>query len=710
MNRNPIYFLPLAIATLCWLATGSALSTRTIFLFNYASIANLPPLFEVIGGSLSVVSVLFALLLSLAGFIYLSKKSNSLDFQSLLISSAWFFLASFPLAILIIRAADAKNSGLLPQTYWWEPILFAVLSGYAFSSLRRLNHSHSIQQQTDETKRPNQLNSWLPWCILMTSSTACAAWWCWQSHDLFNNFQLGFNDFGHFLLRVINTARFDGFLKETVVLPPFWDHFNPGLSLLVPLCWITEDARLTFYLQAASLAFCALIIYTIARRHGNPSWASMLWGLAWLSYPSIGQMNLAYTYGWHPISLAIPSLLGAYACWISNRTFTAIGLAVLASSFEEGVIAAIGSFAASEVLRIQWGNRSHIKNIFLNKSVSSSEIQNRNGWLIVWIVATISFLLIYRFSGLAEFQTGRFAKLGNGPGAILLSPVLRTDVWFELLLRERNAAFLAFLFAPFVFYFRRSSFRWAVLAVTPLLVVLLIWEHLPAQSIAFQYASVVLPILFIGAIRSENPNTLQADSRSLPTFALPTFALITGFVLSCFVGQFPWTPDTLSEVKNRSYGPNSMELRGEGSPANRAFHEQIQQLRTNGILSTVSNATSGQGEPLVFSKIRILATGRLASHLLGGADLETVGQYIQRADDYHGIAPNLQSPLLRYDILALDPLEAFQQLPEETQKVQAEAVRLGFSIVRSPDGFEMWFAPNRSPSSASSQNLNTDAN
>jgi uncharacterized membrane protein len=638
-------------------------------------------------------------------FIYLANKSSSLDFRSVLISSVWFLLASTPLAVLILRAADSNSAELLAQSYWWEPILFAVLSGYGFSSLRTLNHSLPLRETTDESNLPNPLNSWLPWCILATSSIACTTWWCWQSHDLFNNFQLGFNDFGHFFLRVINTARFDGFLKETVVLPSFWDHFNPGLTLLVPLCWVTEDPRVTFYLQAASLAFCTLIIYKIARRHGASFWASMLWGLAWLSYPSIGQMNLAYTYGWHPISLAIPSLFGAYACWISNRCVAAIGFAILASSFEEGAVAAIGSFAASEVLRIQWGIRSQTKTNSLNLTVSSPETSKRNGWLIVWLVSTISFLLIYRFSGLAEFQTGRFAKLGDSPGAILLSPLLRTNVWSELLLRERNAAFLAFLFAPFVFYIRKPSFRWAVLAVTPLLIVLLIWEHLPAQSIAFQYASVVLPILFIGAIRSENENQHQADSKSLPMFAL-----ITGFVLSCFVGQFPWTPDTLIEVKNRSYGPNSMELRGEGSPANRAFHDQIQELRKNGIRSTPTNVPLEQSHQLGFSQIRILATGRLAGHLVGGADLETVGQYMQRAAEYQRIAPDLQSPLLRYDILAFDPLEAFQQLPEETQKVKADAARLGFSIVQSPNGFELWFAPNRSPSSGSSHNLNTDAN
>ncbi|MEZ6079549.1 MAG: hypothetical protein R3C56_28930 [Pirellulaceae bacterium] len=46
--------------------------------------------------------------------------------------------------------------------------------------------------------------------------------------------------------------------------------------------------------------------------------SALLFGLAWLTQPVLGQMNLAYTYGWHPISLAIPLMLAAL--WPTGST------------------------------------------------------------------------------------------------------------------------------------------------------------------------------------------------------------------------------------------------------------------------------------------------------------------------------------------------------------------------------------------------------
>jgi hypothetical protein len=117
------------------------------------------------------------------------------------------------------------------------------------------------------------------------------------------------------------------------------------------------------------------------------------------------------------------------------------------------------------------------------------------------------------------------------------------------------------------------------------------------------------------------------------------------------------------------------------------FHDQLQKLREQGIQREVSS------ESLSFHQIRILATGRLASHLLGCKDLETVGQFWQRRADYQKLRPDLASPLLRFDAIAIDPIEAFQQTPEETARVRGEAIQLGFSIERIPNGFELWVAP-----------------
>jgi uncharacterized membrane protein len=488
---------------------------------------------------------------------------------------------------------------------------------------------------------------------------------------MFRAFQLGFNDFGHFLLRAIRTSRGQGFLMESPVLTTYWDHFNPGLALVAPLWSLVPRVEMVFVLQAIALGGCSLLVYRIAADRGATPSNAACWGLAWLAYPSIGQMNLAYTYGWHPISFAIPALLAAYWMLVRRRRLWTIGLAILAASFEEGAIAAIGCYAAMQALRTvgELKESSHDSDLAGRASVCA------RSWGTVWLVATIAFLLVYRLSGLATFQTGRFASLGNGAMEILLSPVLRPSVFFELLFRERNIAFLAFLFAPFAVCFSRPVFSWTLLGVAPLLLVLLLWEHMPAQSLAFQYASVILPILFVGAIECESPR--RSGRTSL-------YVLSTAWILSVFVGQFPWSCDSLTDVKSRSYGPQAQSTREIGTVDNRVFHEQIVNIRRNGF----DDATP-------FTECRVLSTGRLAAHFLGAQDLETVGQFLQRQEAYRKLAPALESPLLRYDLIVLDPIEEFQQTREQTFDVRREALSLGYELVETPNGFDVLYRTNR---------------
>ena len=148
------------------------------------------------------------------------------------------------------------------------------------------------------------------------------------------------------------------------------------------------------------------------------------------------------------------------------------------------------------------------------------------------------------------------------------------------------------------------------------------------------------------------------------------FRSITGFLLSIYVGQFPWSNDTLIDVKTRAYAMQGDATRAIGTSENALFHRVVTSIRSEGIQS--SELT------IPFRDCRILATGRLASHFLGAKDLETVGQYWQRANDYQRLDPSLASPLLRYDLIVIDPYEAFQQTTEESVRVLREATSLGF--------------------------------
>ena len=378
--------IDIAIAML-WLATGASLSTRTYFVFNYAAVANLPPHLEILAVPLPVLSILILVIVTLLAIRYsqpLAQSSKSTT-QSLL-PWDWFarvclVFASLPLILLITRTPTAATSDIgisnpFGASFWWEPILFAGFTGIATYSIFRSNVHLEATGKTSQQKQSSLRTDFdlsqhdgrqpilsshrTSFLVLCIATLACSGWWYWQSIRMFSEFQLGFNDFGHFLLRVIRTTRGQGLLIESPVLPAFWDHFNPGLLLLVPLWSLWPQAELVFALQAISLAGSAILIYGIAKRRGHSPIGSLCWGLGWLAYPSIGQMNLAYTYGWHPITLAIPCLLLAYYLFILGRWPLAIAAALLASSFEEGAVAAIGAFAFARAAQSLWENRCKI--------------------------------------------------------------------------------------------------------------------------------------------------------------------------------------------------------------------------------------------------------------------------------------------------------------------------------------------------------------
>ena len=134
-------------------------------------------------------------------------------------------------------------------------------------------------------------------------------------------------------------------------------------------------------------------------------------------------MNLAYTYGWHPISMAIPALLASFWMLRQRRIAWAMVLAGLAMSMEEGVIVVVSLFSAACAFWLWW-DRRHFGQTSQDMAEQTSGL-NFRVWAI-WSVATaLLFVIVYMYSGLREFQTGRFVALGDTPTEIILSPVMR---------------------------------------------------------------------------------------------------------------------------------------------------------------------------------------------------------------------------------------------------------------------------------------------
>jgi hypothetical protein len=146
-------------------------------------------------------------------------------------------------------------------------------------------------------------------------------------------------------------------------------------------------------------------------------------------------------------------------------------------------------------------------------------------------------------------------------------------------------------------------------------------------------------------------------------------ALATSFLFSLFLGQFPFSSETLSDVRASSYSTSWMELSSEtdqparfpresGSPDGDWIHGQLKVVQDSGL--------------------EVLATGRIASHLLGNREVETVGQFELRKEKLALLPGWPEKPIRHYRWLVVDRMETFQQTQQQTAEIEVEALQNGF--------------------------------
>ncbi len=647
----------IAVAVL-WFLVTTGMTSRVHLVMGYTTIPAGPPqleLFLASGISWLAVGCLTSLWIWLwVRWLSVSQEKEPNGRTGGFAGSAIGILGALALAMLpslslsLLRSLDNTPPIMLGGPAYWEPLWLSLWSGTSFANLLvRVQLAGRVE-----------IPLLRPTTGLAGASLLAAAWWHWQTASSYADYMLGFNDFGHFAQRVANTAAGRGFLLESPVLPPFWDHFNPGLLLLVPLWKLFPSVQLLFALQACALAGSALIVSAIARRFKLDSITAALFGLAWLVQPALGQMNLAYTYGWHPITLAIPALLIALWALLGERRLLALSCALLAMSMEEGVIVVVTLFCAACACYSY--NRPRMFGL------SSWQ------WLLAATAHALGFVLVYRFSGLAEFQTGRFVALGDNLWQVVLSPLLRPQAFWGSLFRWEKLAFLLSLCLPCYLPSLLRGWRWLLPTLLPLLV-LMVWDHRPASSLAFQYASTLLPLLWLAtisgakrpvpAVGTHSPLEKNAESTTETTRGrLPAVgALATGLILSLFVGQLPYSSPTLLDVTGMTYGEQFEQRRRADEPDGLWLTEQLINV-------------AADGGP-------VLATGRIAAHLVGNRDVETVGQYLLRKPQLSQLPDRRDFPIRFYHWIILDHREGFQQTAAEIATVRAEAMAAGFILL-----------------------------
>ncbi len=241
---------------------------------------------------------------------------------------------------------------------------------------------------------------------------------------------------------------------------------------------------------------------------------------------------------------------------------------------------------------------------------------------------------------------------------------------------------------------------WSTLLTTVVpLGVLLVWSHPPATSIAFQYTTALIPILFLAAMvggargtvpifagaaakpwltkmgLSPLPGSAASDTadgdRCRSLFRAGVVSLAAGMTASVAFGSLPWSGPTLSDVVMITYEkPSIAEDRAVGSPGN---------VLLNQVVAEVGGRESA-----------VLATGRIASHLLAVRRLDTVGQVCSRWKAFQKEVGPGRSPIELFDWLVLDTKEHFYQSPQEMRFVTDAAEAARYRLIQSDDGIVVY--------------------
>lgn len=659
-----------AVAAGCFWAV-SLVATREHQIVGYDVIASAPA-----GWGFFVLPVwkLVSILLVSIALAVMCRHSAQRQRRWLGTAERWL-LSAYGIPLLdLLRALG------VPIAYTcFEPLLLTGIAGAAVTALVR--HRPGAFGEWVATRFAGRFatrfRDWIPWVVTWVLAAAAGGWWYLQGCRAYDEFMLGYHDFGHFAYRVASTWEGRGFLLETPSLPAFWDHFNPGLALLAPLWALWPDARLFLLLQALCLALPAPLVFRIARAWGVSAGGAATWAAVYLAFPAVGQLNLNYSYGWHPISLALPLMFAAVAVLQARRYGWAAALAVLACSFEEAVIVALACLALALGLHAWWSRRDAACAVCESRPEAVlARCLPAGIWLAIWAALTIAFVLIAKYAAFTQYQTGRFEDLGDSGLEIALSPLLRPRVFWGQVLSHNSLLFLFTLLLPLTPAALLKG-RMVLLAAVFPLGLLLGWNHPPAKSIAFQYVTTLLPILLLAAMtgarrwaagRQATASTSSAAGAGDLAVGLP--ALASCLVAATFFGALPWSSPTLTIMRAQTYqvdgGPSEKNPRRPGTAGHQAIRDAV---------ALVSSRQSS-----------VLASGRIAAHLLNVRRLETVAGAIDRWDALRAEAGTGRSSTQVFDWIVLDTRERFQQSWEKMQFILDDAERAGFRQQGAWDG------------------------
>jgi len=434
-------------------------------------------------------------------------------------------LAAIALSPLFLNAFTLIRSGLHAKPFFFEPLLLTVPAAAAVALAISLSKPRGEAQATPTQADRSQ--SRVP-ALAIVAVAIVAAYYMYevQAHFL-ARLAFGWTDVGLNYMRVRNTALVHGFLQETPGLPPFYDHFNAGLAVLVPFWWLFPTLKLVMWAQALFLAGLGPAVYVYARGRGIGAWMAVAIAAAALLHPSVAQIAYSFSYGFHPTTLALPAVVLSIHFWEKRRWWPFVFCAVFAGSMEETLFPLYAGIGLVTLIAPRG---------------------KRIAGLVLTVASIAAFLIVTQavlpaVVGEAKyFQMVKFAHLGSSVTAILLSPFTKPAVFWGLIFSAKSVVFVALLLAGMGFLPLLAPRQ--LLYPLVVLVFVLLLNNPDVKSISFWYQSLILVTWFTAAAAGAQRLGGWWSGRRAAGAAVAGM-LVAALAASHFYGLLPWSRMTM---------------------------------------------------------------------------------------------------------------------------------------------------------------------
>ena len=258
----------------------------------------------------------------------------------------------------------------------------------------------------------------------------------------------------------------------------FSDHSSYIMLPLVPLYWIWADVRVLLILTVLAMAAGGPLMYQIGRAEGLSRRMSAAAAAAFLLMPAV-QWQIWDAF--HPETLTVPLLLGAYLAAARRRPWWALALLAVALTAKEDV----GLVVVPLALLMGWRFRSRLI--------------GAGGALLGMLALYVNFyVLLPALSPTGEaIYAGRYGEFGDSFTSIVWGALTSPGDVVSAIFVGRNLLYLAALLLPLVVALAAPE---ALLVAGPTLAANMFSTHTYQAEVEYHYTAYVIVALSIGAV------------------------------------------------------------------------------------------------------------------------------------------------------------------------------------------------------------------